>query len=95
MYQMDAATGETVFALAELAGAREVVLEGFSETERLRVPMRRGGAGWMTRIAVNPGWLFYRFCVDGRARWDRGSGRLRSTDGGTWSLALIQGGPTA
>jgi hypothetical protein len=89
MYQTDAATGETVFALKERAKAREVVLEGYSETERLRVPMCRAGSGWTARIAVNPGWFFYRFCVDGRSRWDRGSGKLRSSDGGAWSLALI------
>jgi hypothetical protein len=60
MYQTDAITGETVFALPGRGDAREVVLEGFSETARLRVPMRPADSGWTARIAVKPGWFFYR-----------------------------------
>ena len=89
MYRIDSATGETVFALTAGTSVREVVLEGFSETERLRVPMQLGPTGWVARIVVRPGWFFYRFCVDGRTRSDRGSGKVRSADGGSWSLALI------
>lgn len=89
MYRIDSATGETVFALTARTSVREVLLEGFSETERLRVPMQLGPAGWVARIVVRPGWLFYRFCVDGRTHSDRGSGKVRSADGGSWSLALI------
>jgi len=89
MYRNNMATGETEFALQAGREAREVVLEGFSETERMRVPMRRAAGGWVARVAVSPGWFFYRFCIDGRKRWDRAAGRLRTTDGGTWSLALV------
>ena len=91
MYRTDSATGETEFALDARDGTREVVLEGFSETERLSIPMRRAAGGWVARIAVHPGWFFYRFCIDGRARWDRSAGKLRTTDGSAWSLALING----
>ena len=89
MYRLDVATGETVFALTARAGAREVVLEGFSEMGRLRVPMRRTGLGWSVRVAMNSGWFFYRFCIDGHTLWDRGSGKLRSADGEAWCLALV------
>lgn len=92
MYRNDTLTGETEFALDADAGAREVVLEGFTETERLRVPMRRGGRGWVARITVDPGWFFYRFSIDGRARRDRSGGKLRTADGESWSLALISSG---
>ena len=96
MYRMDAATGETIFALTARATVQEVVLEGFSETEsqRLRVPMRREAAGWVARLPVRPGWFFYRFCVDGRVRSDRGPGKVRASDGAAWSLALIHRGYT-
>jgi len=92
MYRNDTATGETEFALESGDGAREVVLEGFSETERMRVPMRRADRGWVARIAVDSGWFFYRFSIDGRARRDRSGGKLRTADGESWSLALIQSG---
>jgi hypothetical protein len=92
MYRMDDSTGETVFALRNRSGtsqAREVLLEGFSEHGPLRVPMRREAVGWVARLAITPGWFFYRFCVDGRAKWDRGAGRMRAADGRPWSLAVI------
>ena len=92
MYCNDTATGETEFALDAGDGAREVMLEGFSDRERVRVPMHRAACGWVTRIAVHPGWFFYRFCIDGRTRWDRSAGKLRTADGSAWSLALINSG---
>lgn len=92
MYRMDAATGETVFALTARESVQEIVLEGFSETGRLRVPMQREARGWVARIAIQPGWFFYRFCIDGRTRSDRGMGKVRAADGGTWSLAMINRG---
>lgn len=92
MYRNDTTTGETEFALESGDGAREVVLEGFSENGQMRVPMRREARGWVTRVAVAPGWFFYRFCIDGRARWDRTAGKVRTADGTAWSLALIHAG---
>jgi len=91
MYRTDVMTGETVFALRQPSKAREVVLEGFSDRGPLRVPMSHEAAGWVARIALAPGWFFYRFNVDGRARHDRSAGKLRSADGHPWSLALICG----
>lgn len=88
-------TGETEFALDADAGAREVVLEGFTETERMRVPMHRADRGWVARIAVDPGWFFYRFSIDGRSRRDRAGGKLRTADGQSWSFALIPSGRVA
>ena len=90
MYRNDTLTGETEFALDADVGAREVVLEGFTETERMRVPMHRVHRGWVARIVVDPGWFFYRFRIDGRSRRDRAGGKLRTADGESWSLALIQ-----
>lgn len=95
MYRNDTLTGETEFALDADAGAREVVLEGFTETERMRVPMRRAEHVWVARIVVDPGWFFYRFSIDGRRRRDRTGGKLRTTDGESWSLALIPSGRVA
>lgn len=95
MYRNDTLTGETEFALDADAGAREVVLEGFTETERMRVPMRRADCRWVARIVVVPGWFFYRFSIDGRARRDRSGGKLRTADGESWSLALIPSGRIA
>ncbi len=89
MYRNDTLAGETEFAVDADVGAREVVLEGFTETERLRVPMHRANRGWIARIAVDPGWFFYRFSIDGRAHRDRSGGKLRTADGESWSLALI------
>ncbi len=68
-----------------------MVLEGFSDQGRLRVPMIRETAGWVARLALTLGWFFYRFRIDGRLRHDRFAGKLTSADGHTWSLALISG----
>ena len=91
MYRTDVRTGETVFALPQPSGAREVVLEGFSDHGPLRVPMSHEAAGWVARLALAPGWFFYRFSIDGRPRYDRSAGKLKSADGQAWSLALISG----
>ena len=91
MYRTDVRTGGTVFALPQPAGARKVVLEGFSDQGPLRVPMSHEAAGWVARLALAPGWFFYRFSIDGRARHDRSAGKLKSADGQSWSLALING----
>ncbi len=91
MYTLDVSTGETVFALTPSSGAQEVVLEGFSDRGRLRVSMQYESTGWVARIALAPGWFFYRFSIDGRTRHDRAVGKLKSSDGQSWSLALING----
>lgn len=91
MYRTDVRTGETVFALPQPTGAYEVVLEGFSEQGPLRVLMSPEASGWVARLALAPGWFFYRFCIDGQARYDRSAGKLKSADGQAWSLALISG----
>jgi hypothetical protein len=95
MYRNDKRTGETEFALDAVNSAREVVLEGFSGNARLRIPMHRVARRWVARIALGPGWFFYRFCIDGRTRQDRPGAKLRTADGQSWSVALIVSGKPA
>ncbi len=89
MYCTDSTTGETLFAFAASTLARQVVLEGFTDNERVRVRMRRKSKRWTARVALSPGWFFYRFEVDGKTRWDRDAGRMKMQDGRPCSLALI------
>jgi hypothetical protein len=90
MYCTDAITGETLFEIAAPLSARKVWLEGQAGLEKVRVTMRRVQSRWLARVALAPGWFFYRFKVDGRLRLDSGVGRLRSDDGQRYNLAVIQ-----
>ena len=89
MYRTDAATGETQFEMARPTRADEVFLECFRAQEKIRVPMTRGRAGWIARLALPTGWFFYRFHVDGRPCWDRDASTMRTADGARCSLAII------
>lgn len=91
MYCTDAATGETRFELNRpaTARAREVFLECFSPRENFRIPMIRQRSRWTACVALPPGWFFYRFHIDGRPRWDRDGGTMRTDDGARCSLAII------
>jgi hypothetical protein len=91
MYCNDADTGRTLFVLPTRVGMRKVMLEGFSENQKFRVPMRRKARNWFVRLAIMPGWFVYRFEVDGRAKWDRDVGKCKSADGRACSLAVISG----
>ena len=89
MYCVDTLTGEAVFELEVPRIAREVLLECFNQSERFCVPMQRQESRWIARMALASGWFFYRFKVDGRPRWDRGTGTARTADGRRFSLAVI------
>ena len=89
MYRTDAATGKTKFELARPTRTVEVFLECFRAQEKFRVPMIRERTRWIARLALPPGWFFYRFHVDGRPRWDGDSGTVRTGDGARCSLAII------
>lgn len=89
MYCTDSATGQTKFEMTKPAAAREVVLECFNEGQRFRVPMTREESRWIAHVALPMGWFFYRFHVDGRPNWDRDIGRMNASDGGRYSLAVI------
>ena len=89
MYCTDSVTGETEFAFPALHAAREVFLEGFMGRNHFRVPMRREATKWIARLTLAPGLLFYRFEVDGKARRDRHSSRMKTQDGQPCSLAVI------
>lgn len=90
MYCTDAITGETLFEFAAPVSARKVLLEGCRGAENVRVPMRRVRSRWKARLAIAPGWFFYRYKVDGHLRLDAGAGRLRTGDGQRYNLAVIQ-----
>jgi hypothetical protein len=89
MYCTDSVTGVTEFAFPALHEAREVFLECFSGRNHFRVPMRRQASQWIARLKLAPGLLFYRFKVDGKARRDRHSSRMKTQDGQPCSLAVI------
>lgn len=89
MYCTDSVTGVTEFAFPALHAAREAFLEGFSERNHFRVPMRRQASQWIARLTLAPGLLFYRFEVDGKARRDRNRSRMKTQDGQPCSLAVI------
>src|SRR5262245_61875258 len=89
MYCTDAITGETRFELSAANGVREVILEFLNGGETRRVPMRRERSRWIAHLALAPGWVFYRFNLDGRPRWDRQAGSLCAGDGLRYSLAVI------
>jgi hypothetical protein len=90
MYCIDFATGETVFSFPATPSANEAVLECFADHKLFRIKMERGTGEWFARLLLTPGLWFYRVLVDGRARWDRGSGKLKTIDGSLCSFALIQ-----
>lgn len=69
--------------------ARSVVLEAFANRKRLRVRMQRGAGNWIAKLKLPSGWCIYRFVVDGRMRWDRQVGKMKTHDGHPCSLAMI------
>jgi hypothetical protein len=90
MYCIDFTTGETVFSFPATPSANEVVLECFADHKLFRIKMERETGKWIARLLLTPGLWFYRVLVDGRARWDRGAGKLKTIDGSLCSFALIQ-----
>ena len=64
-------------------------MEAFANQTRLRVRMQRRARDWVAWIKLPSGWCFYHFEVDGKARWDRDTGKMKSNDGRVCSLALI------
>ena len=89
----DSVTGETLFSFSSPKMIGEVILEYFINHKRFRVPMRQQASEWIARIALSPGWIFYRFEVDGIPRRDRQGNKLKTTDGRPCSLAVINPGP--
>ena len=83
------ATGETLFQFSGRDTARSVVLELHAGSRRLRVQMKRLARDWVARLKLSPGWLVYRFEVDGKPHWDRASGKMKAQDGRPCSLAMI------
>jgi hypothetical protein len=90
MYCKDTLTGETLFEIAAPLSAHKVLLEGRTGLENVRVTMHRVQSRWLARLALAPGWFFYRFKVDGRLRLEPGAGRLRTGDGQRYNLAVIE-----
>lgn len=91
MYCTDAVTGETRFELPRpvTVHAREVFLECFNLRETFRVPMIQDHARWTACMDLPTGWFFHRYHVDGRPRWDRDAGTMRTSNGARCSLAII------
>jgi hypothetical protein len=90
MYYTDFVTGETLFKFSAARIARSVVLEAFANRgERIRLQMQRHANNWIARIKLAPGWCVYRFEVDGKAQWDRDTGKMKARDGRACSLAVI------
>jgi hypothetical protein len=89
MYCTDIITGETLFQLSTTSLVRSVILEMLVNRERIRMQMQRHADSWIARIRLTPGWCFYRFEVDGKARWDRDAGKMKAQDGRPCSLAVI------
>lgn len=89
MYCMDFVTGETLFQFSTASLVRSVILEMFVNRERIRMEMQRHADNWIARIKLAPGWCFYSFEVDGKARWDRDAGKMKDQDGRPCSLAVI------
>jgi hypothetical protein len=92
MYCTDFVTGETLFQFSATGMVRAVILETFANRERIRLQMQRHADNWSARIKLAPGWCFYRFEVDGKFRWDRDAGKMKSQDGCPCSLAVISNG---
>ena len=89
MYCCEGFSGKTLFEVSAPLAARFVMLEGRSGGETYRVRMHRKKSRWFVKLALAPGWFFYRFNVDNRLRLDRGAGRLRTGDGQRYNLAII------
>ncbi len=92
MYCTDSVSGETLFQFPAANPARSVILEAFANRKRLRVQMRRRANDWIAKLKLPAGWYFYRFEVDGKTKWDRAVGKMKTQDGRPCSLALIQNG---
>lgn len=92
MYCTDFATGETLFQLSAPEAARSVFLEAFANHKQLRVQMQRCARNWIARLKLPSGWCIYHFEVDGKIQWDRASGKMKTQDGRTCSLAVISTG---
>lgn len=91
MYCVNQTTGETIFRTHQ-PGARSVVVIATSEkapARRLPMQSQSRSGRWEIRVNLPVGWLFYAFEVDGRLRWDRDAGKLRTSSGQPCSLALI------
>lgn len=86
----DAITGETLFSYSAPTFSRKVILEYFFNHKCFRIPMRQQASEWIARVALSPGWIFYRFEVDGKVRRDREGNKLKALDGRPCSLAVIQ-----
>jgi len=86
-------TGETLFSFSSPKRTGRVVLEYFINHKCFRVPMRQQASEWIARIALSPGWIFYRFEVDGVPRRDRQGNKLKTLDGRPCSLVVINPGP--
>src|SRR5258708_4204159 len=89
MYCTDFVTGETLFQFPASRRTRLVFLEASANGKRSRVRMQRRARGWVARVKLPSGWCFYHFEVDGKARWDRDAGKMKTEDGRACSLALI------
>ncbi|HVU07516.1 MAG TPA: hypothetical protein VHG89_03120 [Verrucomicrobiae bacterium] len=92
MYCTDVVTGETLFQFSATRAARSVVLETFANRKRLRVQMQRCANDWIAKLKLPSGWYFYRFEVDGKIKWDRAIGKMKTRDGHPCSLAMISTG---
>lgn len=89
MYQCNLRTGETTFHWRG-AAARRVTLVCDPDSPRpRRAPMQPAADGWQASLELPVGWHFYAFEVDGRRRWDRDTGKLRTRGGQPCSLAVI------
>jgi hypothetical protein len=89
MNYVDRSTGEMVFELARATARTVNLVLGFGQEQLRRLPMRLDRGRWVARLALQPGWVFYSFEVDGRLKGDSEAGRLRSADGTRCSLALV------
>lgn len=94
MYCTDFITGETLFQFPDSGSPRQVFLEAFADGKRLRIRMQRRTRDWIARIKLPAGWCFYCFDVDGKVRWDRDTGKMKTQDGRACSLALISNNAT-
>jgi hypothetical protein len=89
MYCTDFLTGETLFQFSMAGRARSVILETFANRGRIRLQMKQHCGKWIARIKLAPGWCLYSFEVDGRPRWNRDAGKMKTQNGRPCSLAVI------